>query len=318
MAVYLTELVGTGTRLDKFRSPVGGALIDLRPDPSVRDGYALVAADDGRKLRHRKIGDSPHDSLSVRTRNRVHNRLGVDVSRTRSLDVLIATLMMRPNGWNPIRPVLSRWRYEIWLGELVWTFPLLSGGASDTFNRANETPLAAPWVNSAIAGDIDSTATLTSNHAQCTGSGESYYAGAASSGAQYSETVVEGRASYPAVRLAVGASAFNGYVFSTFSGTAAMGKITNGTGTALGDTGTSGIPATGPFTFRMEVSGSTLSGFIGGVAEATPITDTTYTTGQPGMGMNGAAHAVDSWSGGNVVTAAQRPSFRHAPGTGLW
>lgn len=173
--------------------------------------------------------------------------------------------------------------------------------ASDTFNRANETPLAPPWVNSAVAGDLGPGAnTLTGNAAQNVDLGLAYYTAAASSGAQYSETVGVGRDSGPGLRWAVGASAFNGYYFNAFSGTAAIGKITNGTATLVTNTGSTGIA--GPLTFRLEANGSTLTAFIGGVQEATAGTDTTYTTGQPGMVLSsGASHAIDSWNGNDLT-----------------
>ena len=178
--------------------------------------------------------------------------------------------------------------------------------ATDDFNRSNETPLAAPWVNSAVAGDLDSQVNLVSNAVRAASAAAlSYYAGAASSGGQYSEVVSLGRDGAPSLRFAVGASAFNGYVFSCTGGTATMYKVTNGTYSSLGTTGSTGVA--GSHTYKITASASTLTGYVDSVVEATPITDSTYTTGQPGINCGGAGHELDSWNGGDLVTTLATP-----------
>lgn len=313
MPFYLAEYIGSGTRADPFR-PVGSdqpgwAAIDLRPDPSVVDGGGLnacllrtpTAFNDPRA---RFLADDKLENLTNPQKNFLQNRLGIDLSSTNLLRDIIATLMVHPpNGaWKRLNPGLLWW--EIWLGELIWQVPRISGGASDNFNRPNETPLAisAGYVHSGIAGDVDQTIALASNAAQTTGWGMTYGVNAASTANQFSEADVKNRDSGPGVRLAAGASAFNGYTYGAFGGTGHISKFTNGTATDIGTGGSIGLVAA---TFRIEANGSSLRALVDGVQDVAPITDTSYATGQPGFAAaTSASHAVDAWRGGDLPTVA--------------
>ena len=180
VSLTLAPYVGNGTRRNPFRTALEGASIDLRPDCSKRDGYALVNTQE--RVRRLKLAEGFKDTFGYRIRNRVHDLLGVDVSRVRRFDVLAAKLLLEPNGWLPLLPTHER--FEIWLGGLVWEFPLIRGGASDNFNRADENPLAAPWT--AVMG---SAARLVSNAVRPDADVMIGYTGSVSSINQYSECV---------------------------------------------------------------------------------------------------------------------------------
>ena len=301
MALCLSEYIGKGTRKNPYRTKVPGAAIDLRPDCSKREGYALVNTDE--PVKRWKLGDGFQDTFGYRIRNALHSRMGVDISAVKRFDVLAAKLLMEPNGWNPLQANPFVGRYEIWLGGLVWEFPLIQGGAYDDFNRPNGA-IGDPWQVSGIAGDIDTTPAIISNVATNSGGGggasAAYYISAATSGAQYAEATLGGRDSGIIVRATIGTTAFNGYLFEGFAGSFNISKMTNGLWTNLLLTST-GAPSTE--VRRLEASGSSLTAYRAGVQDGSPTTDTTYTTGQPGfIVQSGGVHTVDNWKGGDLGT----------------
>lgn len=300
MNLCLSEYTGSGARNNPFRPKVAGHSIDLRPDCSVRDGYALVSTEDssGRSL---KLGEWFRDTFGMRVRNRIHDRLGVDVSGVGRFDVLAATLMLRPNGWNPLRPAGDR--FEIWLGGLVWEFPLVQGGASDNFNRANETPLAAPWATTGYGDQLS----LVSNAAKSPSNSDhaSLYTAAASGADQYSQcslTTVTSGIGGPAVR-AITTSGGNFYFIEAVSSSASeFGKIVTG---SYSDLGAGGAVLANPV--RITAAGSTIRAYKNSTTElpSSPKTDTSIATGQPAIFLYDTGGSADDWSGGDLVSAFQ-------------
>lgn len=294
MGIYLTGWRGSGFRHNPFR-PDGAdgnwSVIDLRPDSTVRDGYALLSTEADQKGAV-KLGDGLHDTFGARIRNRVHNLLGVDISRVRRFDVLAATLMMRPNGWTPLRPTGDR--YEIWLGSLVWEFPLIRGGASDDFNRANETPIAAPWTDVGLPGSLN----LTTNAVRCPATSDSgiYYAAAASSADQFSQCSLGNVSSGTGGPCVRSSTAGNIYFIEVVSGSASeYGKMVGG---GYSDLGAGGAGLTNPV--RMEAEGTTLRVFANGVQIPNSKTDGSLVAGQPGIFLYANGATADDWSGDNL------------------
>ena len=67
--------------------------------------------------------------------------------------------------WRPLRPSRVTRRFEIWLGGLLWTMPVLAGGAmiTESFDTADSDTLGPdlPWTE--VRGDWD----VVSNQVQC-------------------------------------------------------------------------------------------------------------------------------------------------------
>lgn len=181
--------------------------------------------------------------------------------------------------------------------------------ASDNFNRADESPLAAPWTVQGANNLVLQTNTVgklaASDH-------YSYYAGAASSADQYSQAseVSAGIVAHdwgPAVRVKGAGAASNqaeGYAFDAYqwngSNFAGLIKHVGNSFTQL----TAGISAAYAFgdVLRIEAEGQALRGYRNGLL-LTSHSDPSLTTGQPGLfvfDVNVGATAIDNWSGGDL------------------
>lgn len=308
--LYLTPWRGSGTRADPFRADgadiPGSGSIDLRPDPTSVDGFALVyRPNDLASLAQNKIGDDIKATFGTAVRNRVANRLGVDLAGVSRFDVLAAKLLRQPpvNGWNALLPNRREMRYEIWLaGLLVWEEPWITGGATDDFNRANETPLAAPWSIQAGSG---STLNLSGNGvvlAAEVGSGTSYfYTGAAVTADQFSacKPIANGFAQGgPFVRCAV--TGYSGYGLDPAFNQ--LLKYISGSPTLLGSSLTPDIQAND--LLRVEAEGTTIRAFLNGVQmTGSPSTDSSLTTAGSGVGiyLGEASQKLDDWEGNDLT-----------------
>lgn len=182
MPYYLDQYVGSGVRGDEFRPTAydddpDAVAIDLRPDPSVVAGRALVRtslvlpAQAGRI----KIADLLNAKSAAMITN-IQNRLGLNLSNTnvdlRGIMVDLLTNLARTDGtrWRPVVPSLIGARqarqYEIWLGDLVWSQPVIAGGAtgSDDFTAADSTVVGHQFSWTETAGAWEN----LSNHARLT------------------------------------------------------------------------------------------------------------------------------------------------------
>lgn len=315
MPFYLSELIGAGTRADPFR-PVGFdvpgcTMIDLRADASRQDGGGLnaalvrttVAFSDARA---RLLGDDKLDTLPVGLRNQLSSRLGVDLSSPTLLRDVIATLLTSPapGGWKALKP--GRLRWEIWLGELIWSVPAAAGGSSaaDNFNRANETPLAAPWTKVIGASSFN----LATNRVTW-GTEEDhvyYYAGSTSTADQYAEArIVDATGEIgPATR--VNSTGPDAYVISS----SLLYKIVGGTWTSVGDFNFALVNVSD--VLRLESEGSTHRGYNNGVAGSNPsFTDTSIAAAGNGAGMEGftLGSGLDDWAGGDLAVAEKQTAY---------
>lgn len=312
MPFYLSEYIGTGTHFDPF-VPVGSdqpgwAAIDLRPDSSLPDGGGLNAClfrvpTAFTDARAHFLADDKLEALTNPQKNFLENRLGVDLSSPTLLRDIIATLLNNPpaNGWKALRPGFLKW--EIHLGELIWEAPRISGGATDDFNRANETPIAAPWT---IGHGSSWNINLSSQEVVSAGGDANwFYAGAAVTDDQYAQDTSTDLGGGPAVRMQSGVMTF--YFYDEF-GTDGFFKFITGTYTMVGAKG-----STRANPIRVEAEGSTMRLFFNGVQDAnSPWTDTSNPSGgQPGIFIYGGNQ--DNWEGGDLGTPEPTPTISLLP-----
>jgi len=134
---------------------------------------------------------------------------------------------------------------------------------SDDFNRANETPLASPWLLSTGSGG---TANLVSNHVRAAASGPDkfyYYSGAAVSTEQFSQvtigdSVMDGG---PAVRISgVAGVGPSGYWVSCFN--SVLNFLVNG---SLSSEGAIGKTIADGDTVRLTAEGNELNVYVNGI-----------------------------------------------------
>lgn len=139
MRFYLSDVLGGGTILNPWRargfdSQPGARVIDLRPDCTVSAGRMLlglpVAQQPAGSI---DLGDDPLGNISAARRNQIGSALGITLQSTTVRRAILELLSehARTDGtrWRPLRPGRDRmWRLH--LGDLVWTAPDISGGAS--------------------------------------------------------------------------------------------------------------------------------------------------------------------------------------------
>lgn len=172
---------------------------------------------------------------------------------------------------------------------------------SDNFNRTDENPLGnGNWTTlTGLAGlRIVSNNALSST--DDSNYNASYWSSATFNDAQFSQVTVKGTNRYEGVMVRASSST-NTYYYFRHVGTSEvcqLFKVVAGSPAQLGaDYGT----AVAPTTIRLEISGTTLTPYIGGVAQATR-TDSDIASGAPGAwAMNSGGNAVlDDWSGGDL------------------
>ena len=254
-----------------------------------------------------KLGEDKGEVLTPAARGLVTARLGVTELRAVGLGDVFGELMLSPvaGRWRGLVP--TRERFELWLGgELLWAGPrVIAGGATDTFTRANETPVAAPWTQ--LTGSTN-TINLVSNALQAAATGDKfyYYSGAVTGADQYSQFLQSSAPDTsdwgPACRI--GENGFSGYWASLY----ALGPSFNGfdAGTFFSPASVT-VTATDGHTYRLEAEGTTLR-FLdnGSHVTGSPTTDATLTGAGDGVGIflyqiNGA---IDDFDGGDISAAA--------------
>ena len=168
--------------------------------------------------------------------------------------------------------------------------------ATDNFNRANQNPIAGNW--SVVTGWAN--AQLLSNAVQNLGGAGAaiYWNGDIFDNNQYSQIKVTGDFRGGAIVRV------NGNVFYLwyYAGANVM-RYYRVTGveayTQLGSD--ISVTVNTNSILKLEISGSTLTGYVDGVAQVTK-TDTNIVAGSAGIHFNGTAQIWDDWEGGNLVT----------------
>lgn len=329
---YLTAWRGQGTTLEPYTA-IGGegphTVIDLRPDGTVPDGYALLALPEHRIIPGALyLGDEAvrsDERLPISVRRVLGNRLGLTVQHDR-LPHLALELLTEHAGTlcKPLRPERNMWR--IYLGGLLYEAPVISGGATLT-----ETWTAADSVN--LDADLDWTEVagtgwgITSNAARYAGSVMANYARAeadlASVDHSVSATIVTftyaGNANEIGVCCRFASAADTSYFFAgsrtpTPTNEHILRRRVTGTNTVLGSHAQD--VATG-VVIEVEANGSTIRGLVADV-ELVSVTDTNITTGTRG-GIYGASTnasnngVLDDWLAADLAAAGgtQPPRSMH-------
>ena len=192
--------------------------------------------------------------------------------------------------------------FETGSGPVVLAQTLQS--AYDNFNRAN--------------GAIGSNWTVTQNSLSVTsnviqggtgGHNTAYWSAVGASAftpAQFSEatiTALNGTTDFPGITVLFSGSGATTQGYMCFEDTTQiiLEKMTAGSGSTLASASTTG--AVGDV-LRLEVApGGVLTCYKNGVSTLT-FTDTTYTTGSPGLDLFGNVATMDNWSGGNLHALA--------------
>jgi hypothetical protein len=312
MPYYLAPYRGSGTRSDPFR-PVGSdqpgwSAIDLRADKGVTVdgggwGFALLYLPPGTTAPAQviKLAEDPKETIALTTRQVLTSRLPLDFSKDQIIEDVFSTLLLKPpdGWWNALRP--ANGFYEAWLGgQRILSQPVIAGGTlSDDFNRADETPLAAPWSRlTGSTGNIN----LISNAITASAIGEKLYSYTAPFGwnADHSSEFTYA-AAIPnhdwSLCVRVGANGFSAYVYDQFSGGRQIGKYVNGTFSTIEVAAGSASVGTA---YRISVSGSTIRYYDGGTENAnSPATDTSLTTAGngPGVFIYETGGSLDDWVG---------------------
>lgn len=310
---YLTTYVGKGLINNPYR-PFGAdqpnwSSIDLRP-PGEAEGPCLLylpTRDD--KLGMDVLGGDAKENTSLAAKVAIERAVGVAVLGNTVAEIVAELLIEhgRDDGtkWKLIQPDAEG--YKIYLGDLLWSAPAIKGGSVSSTFGGTESPLSEGGVWTSPFG---STGQQNKFSGFVTGSGSSLVAarynttgggGATIGDDQYSEIEIETPASIYAIALArLQSGACSGY--------AAQNDLlvqwnlrrydnvqADGAGqTSLADY--SGTPAQNDLV-RVACVGSSISAYVNGSLKGS-VTDSTYTSGQPGIGsydIVGNAAAIDSW-----------------------
>jgi hypothetical protein len=264
-----------------------------------------------------KLADDYGETLTNQQRNRLNQRTGLDFSADTTIQEALETILFRSDtlGWKALRP--TNGRYEAWLGsssgKRKWidtATPPAGGSISDNFTRANETPIASPWVElSGSTGNVN----LASNAITHTADGDFflYYSHGSgwnadqSSQWQYVSEISADQDWGPAVR--VGSNGFSGYFYDQYDLGRLILKFVAGSAstveTASGAGGT-GVP------YKIDATGSTIRYYDNGTENAnSPVTDTSLTTAGNGAGVffYGNGGSIDAFLGTGEVTAGANP-----------
>lgn len=325
MRYYLARYVGSGTDDNPFR-PSGSDLpdfagaIDLRPDPTQPNGFALTAALLPLPSSPNRITltDDP-DERSATLRQRIESRLGLNLD-DHPFRRLVAHLLLdhgddaNPGRWNRLRPEQDAWR--VYLGGLLFEMRRVSGGATQTddFNRADSTTLGGSWTE--VIGDLE----ISGNELRAVGTTSTqarWDADLASSntycqvaGVGYSASGAQSKAVGPLVRYSTLADTY--YVMirvftdSLAAGTLTLRSVVAGVSSNLAGPNTD--TAVAGEVLKTSANGSTIKGFKDGV-EVFSVTDVAIATGtRCGVRvLSGGANTrcrADNWEAGDLGGAA--------------
>lgn len=332
--LYLCSLTGNGTKLSPFR-PLGidgiteWAMLDLRDDCTKRDGwcfvwtpYALTLSD-----KIQRFACDPLESAYKSMKLLVNSKLGVDVAAVRTISKIFGSLLFtqhkkwlgKVNRWNAVLPENHTGIRDVWINGKLWARRVVKAKClngidpSDTFVRANETPLASPWTRqTGGTGNIN----LVSNSIQSSVAGDKfyYYSGGTSQADQTSSIRQNAAVTEddwgPAVRI--GVSAFSGYWYSKFSNDlptpkpSQFNKFVSGSFTFINKTNTGGFIVNGDIS-RCWISGSSIHGSLNGIEPSnSPQTDTSLTTTGNGAGIMiyQTGGGLNNWQGGDLSPVA--------------
>jgi hypothetical protein len=289
-------------------------MVDLRPDPTVTDGFALVAGNGIVSLAD-AIASDPGDTIGPVVRTLLGNKLGLTLQSATIKDVLAELLFRRGNKWNPCAASLSRKIKEIYIGGELWaSMPFDPGPQGDTdpsdnFSGTDANPIGGNWTTTSGLAALRRISNQLANAGSDADSG-AWWNAATFSSDHWSEITFAavGSASDcgPAVRCQSGAATF--YCAATYNPGEAFYKMVSGTASAI--SGVTTPNAANGDTVRCEAEGSTIRYKKNG-AEVTgsPITDTSIPSGgAPGVFIFEAAVRISLWTGADIAANAFVPS----------
>lgn len=283
-----------GSDLQCFRPPIDRAgdwsVIDLRPDPSVVDGYCLIASDHVHtdpNLYY--LGEENLDEVMVSPlKTAVENRLGItlDAPDLRGAIAEIMVLHGRTDGsrWRPLIADMKG-MVEIRLRGLIYRAPQIVGATyTEDFDTSNQENLGPDLTWTDVQGDWD----VVSNRAEINNRGSPVnYDRAehtASTDDQYCEAEIinfgqptsGGQSQFmPCVRfLHTGNSSYGFMVAEDSDGDIYKLRKTT-TGTRSDITSDTGHTIALPETVKTTISGTTLKGWIDGT-EKDSATDSSF------------------------------------------
>jgi hypothetical protein len=183
--------------------------------------------------------------------------------------------------------------------EVTQPLNYLQGAATDSFTRPNASSWGPAWV--AIGAAINgSTAIISSNAATVSSaSGLLTYLAQPTGPDQFSKATintVDANAVTVVVRASTSASTYYDYLCAT-SGGQILRKRVAGTFTSLNTNATNCAVAD---VMELKVIGSILYAYRNGVLAFPPTSDSSITSGTPGLVIGGTGDSFTNWSGGNV------------------
>lgn len=340
---YLGSYVGTGTGLDPFRprgsDQPGASAIDLRPDGSLVTGRCLVAVPIRDDTIGEYLGDDPVRAIPAPIKRRLESALGITLTASVIRDAIAEILMVhgRTDGtrWKPLRPSRLRNRYEIWLGGLLWSQPVIAGGASlsENWDCADSASLTCQltWIEHAGDGSW----TITTNRARLAGIVGDERAKAESDLATDDHEAQVTLATFTRVGgiIAVGPMCRNqsntediGYEWRARDDDGTAGgryhdMIRRGSGAGTTQIGTAADDPVVGEVLKVSADGSTIKGYIDGV-EKLSVTDVNI-TGLLRCGITGYSDTnagnlleLDTWSAADLAAPAAVPRLRNLLGVG--
>lgn len=325
--LYLAPYVGTGTISDPFRPRKAIEVakwsgLDIRPDPKVRAGFALFSTDEpiADALLEPIVADKM-ERLTLQTRTRIGNRLGLTLDRNETGMELVWRLLTRDHskGWGLLRPARTTGKREIVIAGQRWAIDrepladpeIIPLDPSDDFNRANSADLGANWTQVPGADNLE----IVSNVVRCSASNShalEYWNADTPSDDQWSE--IEGVSIPSGVDDAISAmvrtstGAFTAYYSQMKTNRCALYKVVAGSYAEITSSATN--PAAGTVS-RVRVVGTTISLNLDGVQELSS-TDTTLTSGRWGIAIYATIQSgaeLDNWEGGNEGSASAPASY---------
>jgi hypothetical protein len=187
-------------------------------------------------------------------------------------------------GNSPPPPELKEQEDYFWFDHVHISIPGGGASVSDGFNRADENPIASPWVAVENTVRLYANATIGGGYAI---RNVARYSGAGLAADQESQVVLVGtptshgeRYLGPCARIANNAASY--YAFYTDDTESVLLKVVAGTPTVLAS---GGNPGDDGDVLRIRVVGSTITGYINDVLQLTTA-DGEITSGDPGLLMH--------------------------------
>jgi hypothetical protein len=318
---YLVPYIGEGTDRNPFRphgsDQPGWSAIDLRPDVTVLDGFALLAVPVRADAPERRYLGDALDTPSAATRQELDSRLTLTLEAT-TLREQIAELLIAAAGgsrWKPLRPT-QRGVYEINLGGRIYERPVMRGGTTitESFNQADNTVIGPDLTWTELTGNSQ-----TLGNKWATGATQTIYDARADSDLatddHYAQGTIVLTSSGSATDNMAGVIARQretdttrthyGWRYRSGSTNGVRRELyrrSAGTLTALAGPTASSI-ATDDL-LRLECDGSTITGKLNGATEES-VTDTNVTgnlrCGVTGQFQAGTTPKVDSFEAGDLT-----------------